>query len=250
MDRKTIKLKFTRDRVPDWVCPTCGKGLLQLKADSFFSDEKRSSRNPSHDERDPERTEHVYSCLLYCNNDKCKEVVASSGIGYVDWYMEQYENGVHHWFLKNYFKPKHFQPALELIRIPTDCPGTVKSLVEDSFSLFFQSPSAAANCIRASIEQLLTELKIKKFNTTKGKRKIINLHHRIELLQNQYSEVYDLILAIKWLGNAGSHNQDSLTTDDVLDAYELLEHVLDEIYVQNAKKMKTLAKKIIKKGKK
>ena len=247
MDRKTIKLGFARDHLPDWICPTCGTGLLQLKADSFFLDEKRFSRDHNHEAWDPEWIEYVYSCLLYCSNDKCKEVVANSGVGSVDWSMGQDENGEYQEVLEDYFKPKHFQPALKLIQIPADCPESVKTLIQDSFCLFFQSPSAAANCIRASVEQLLTELKIKRFNTTNGKRRIISLHRRIALLPTQFSEIRDMIIAIKWLGNAGSHSQDSLTMDDVLDAYELLEHVLSEIYAQKAKKMKALAKKINKK---
>jgi hypothetical protein len=250
VDRKTIKLGFTRDRIPDWTCPTCLTGLLTLKKESFFSDERCYSRDHGHEAWDPEWIEYTYSCLLYCGNEKCKEVVASSGVGSVDWSMGQDENGEYQEFYEDYFKPKHFQPALKLITLPSDCPESVKSLIEDSFCLFFQSPSAAANCIRAAVEQLLTELKIKRFNSTNGKRRIISLHQRIALLPNHYSEVRDLILAIKWLGNAGSHSQDALTMDDVLDAYELLEHVLQEIYAQKAKKMKALAKKINKRAKK
>lgn len=52
------------------------------------------------------------------------------------------------------------------------------------------------------------------------------------------------MLAIKWLGNAGSHSQKTVSRDDVIDAYELLEHILQEIYMQKTEKLKTKAQKI------
>jgi hypothetical protein len=38
-----------------------------------------------------------------------------------------------------------------------------------------------------------------------------------------------MIYAIKWLGNAGSHDGDAVSMDDVMDSYELLEHILEEL---------------------
>jgi len=56
-----------------------------------------------------------------------------------------------------------------------------------------------------------------------------------------------MILAIKWLGNAGSHGHAEVTMDDVMDAYELTEHILEEIYEPKLKKLKAIAKKVNKK---
>lgn len=56
-----------------------------------------------------------------------------------------------------------------------------------------------------------------------------------------------MILAIKWLGNAGSHSRSKISFDDVLDAYEFLEHILQEVYVQKTKKLKARAKEVNKK---
>jgi len=55
------------------------------------------------------------------------------------------------------------------------------------------------------------------------------------------------MLAIKWLGNAGSHAEGAVTLDDVMDAYDLIDHVLQELYTQKARKAKALAKLINKK---
>jgi hypothetical protein len=68
-----------------------------------------------------------------------------------------------------------------------------------------------------------------------------------ELLPAKYAQFKDMILAIKWLGNAGSHGHSEVTIDDAIDAYELTEHILKEIYEPKAKKLKALAKKVNKK---
>jgi hypothetical protein len=55
----------------------------------------------------------------------------------------------------------------------------------------------------------------------------------------------DLVLAIKWLGNAASHDGKSeVTVDDVMDSYELMEHILSEVYAPKLSKLKKLAKKV------
>ncbi len=53
----------------------------------------------------------------------------------------------------------------------------------------------------------------------------------------------EFLLAIKWLGNAGSH-PDIITTDDVMDTYEIMEHVLENIYENKEKNIRKIAKRI------
>ena len=53
----------------------------------------------------------------------------------------------------------------------------------------------------------------------------------------------DILYAIKWLGNAGSHSSSEITLDDVFDAYELMHHVLIELY-QPKNRLNKLAKAI------
>src|SRR5690606_927123 len=123
-------------------------------------------------------------------------------------------------------------------------PTSVKAPLQDSFRLFFCSPPSASNCVRIALEELLTELGIKRFAVTGGKRRIISLHTRIGLLPTRYAELRDLLFAIKWLGNSGSHADSAISIDDVMDAYELIDHVLQELYAQRSKKAKELAKVI------
>lgn len=245
MDRKLLKLPFSKNNTPDWVCPTCSKGILRIKEGSFQQEELRFSREAhSHEAWEPEWIRYVYTSMLICSNDKCKEIVVNSGTGSVDWDIIEDENGEPDQIYSDFFLPKNFEPHLRLINIPANCPEAVVAFLNESFKLFFSSPSAAANNVRAAIEELLTELKIKRFSTSNGKRRFINLHQRIGLLPAKYAEFKDMILAIKWLGNAGSHGHGEVTLDDVMDAYELTEHILWEIYEPKLKKLKAIAKKV------
>ncbi len=250
MDRKALKLAFTLASPPDWICPTCQKGVLRIKKDTFFQEEGQASRDRSHEAWEPDWIAYVYSCLLVCTNDQCKEVVSNVGVGSVVHHVYQdYRGEVDEAYI-DFFQPKFFEPHLVFINIPDDCPESVSEPLRESFRLFFSVPGAAANNVRIAIEELLTALHVKRFNVVKGKRRPINLHQRIDLLPRKHVLLKDLLFAIKWLGNAGSHGnngKNEITTDNVMDAYELTEHILHEIYAPKTKKLAALAKKVIKK---
>ena len=57
-------------------------------------------------------------------------------------------------------------------------------------------------------------------------------------------------MALKSLGNSGAH-EGSISREDLLDAFEVLEHSLEEIIEQRSKRVAALSKKLTKKhGKK
>lgn len=245
MDRKLFKVPFDRKRSPDWICPHCRKGVLRFVEGSFHCEERRNSREArGHDAWDPDWIESIYSGLLCCANDQCKEVVATAGIGGVEDYTDHGPDGEPEQVWAEFFKPKYFEPPLAIIDLPKECPSSVSGPIQESFRLFFCNPPSASNCLRMALEELLTELGIKRFAVSDGKRRVLSLHKRIGLLPIKYAELRDLLFAIKWLGNSGSHADGAITLDDVMDAYELVDHVLQELYTQRSKKAKDLAKLI------
>lgn len=248
MDRRALKIPFTRSNTPDWLCPLCKKGLLRFVDGKFHAEERKNSKDAhSHEAWDPDWIEYVYSGLLRCGNASCGEFVTNSGTGGVDIDIVIGDDGEPEQTWGDFFRPKYFEPPLRLIDLPDECPASVSDPLQESFRLFFSSPAAASNNVRIALEALLTELGVKRFNTKNGKRIFLSLHSRISLLPAKHSELGELLLAIKWLGNAGSHADSAVTIDDVMDAYELIDHVLQELYAQKAKKAKALAKKINKK---
>lgn len=145
---------------------------------------------------------------------------------------------------EDHFTPKFFEPPLVLMDIPDSCPLDAAGHLYEAFALYFADPGAAMNCARTAIEAVVTDLGVKRFATVKGKRQPISLHRRILLLPPKYKEVVDLLLAVKWLGNAGSHDGERPGAGDLRLTFDLLEHVLSEIYDAKGKKLKAIAKKV------
>ena len=241
IDRKLYTGCFTRDNIPSWNCPTCNSGILTATQENFIDGYTASTSavikkiwfEPE------EMAELIYTVFLQCSNPKCLENVVNIGSGFVEReYNEQDWNWV------SYFKPKFFYPPLMIFQVPEDTPENVKKAILSSFSFIFINKSSAANQIRIAIECLLTHLKVKQYYVIKHKRKKLILHQRIELLSNKYQKIKDVCLAIKWLGNVGSHCDDKIAFNDVFDGYDMLSFVLEELYDNKHNHVKKLAQRI------
>lgn len=241
-------MPFRKEYLPRWVCPTCGKGILKIKQDTFNSVETQGSKKARrHEGWDPDWIEYVYSCLLVCSNEACKDVVANSGEGFVDVDVDYDDNGRPQQKWSNFFRPKYFYPHLKLFSLPAGAPKDAVEEINQSFELFFCNPPSASNHIRIALEKLLTYLKVKRYETKNGKKFFLNLHRRIDLIPRKYQSLKDFCLAIKWLGNAGSHSDKKITLDDVMDAYEIMDEVLRELFEKKQEQIKKLVKTINKK---
>lgn len=248
MDRKSFKRTFGKRGATHYSCPSCGKGVLRIKEGTFQHQETRASaRAHGHEAWDPDWIIYVYSCIFECTNSACKDVVSSVGHGGVDQSYYYDENGETDVDYDDYFRPNYFFPSLRLFDVPASTPKPVSEEIETSFSLIFSDPASSANHVRIALENLLTHLKIKRFNPVGGKRRYLPLHQRIDLLPAKFDHVKDLFYAVKWLGNAGSHSAQAITADDVFDAYEMLEEILKEVFDNRKAKVNKIAKTVNKK---
>ncbi|MGE6360163.1 DUF4145 domain-containing protein [Psychrobacter sp. SIT] len=237
---------FTEKEAPDYLCPRCNKGLLRLNKDTLKSvetvDSKLYQRNEYSEFQDMQIT---FNCMFKCINDKCGEVVACIGYAGVDIECAvNYDNFSQPNEYYTYYKPLFFYPNLKLITIPKDTPDDIKKLLNKSFELFFTSPSAAANLVRISIEEILTDQGVNLYSK-KDISKKISLHSRIEEhLPDKYQTIKEHLEAVKWLGNAGSHSDNELSLNDTMDAYELVEYILLQVYAPPTDNLNTLAQDI------
>ena len=247
MDRALLKGWFPQSRFGGWQCPTCGRGVLTIEPGSFHAKETKGSRNHQNSisYHDPYSISYVFSTLLTCKH--CKEFVACSGVGVVEVSQVPDNEGGWEYDYEDIYQARFFQPNLRLFDVPAKCPKTVTVALQDSWRLILASPSGAANHLRIAMEALLTELKVKRFQVVNGTRRFVNLHQRIELLPKRHASVKEMLLAIKWFGNAGSHadgDNPAITMDDVFDGYELMEHVLSEVYAPKSRALLRLAKRV------
>ena len=236
---------FQKDNMPNWICPRCKVGILRPIEDTFHfaeSGDIHAEIVQCGEYFDFDCYTFRYTVLLKCNNSLCEEHVASGGDGYVDVNFSESNRGLEPNYVE-IFVPQFFFPPVFIFPIPIECPETVASEIKISFKLFFADPSASANYVRKTVDAILTDRGVKRFSGGKGKRKPINLHDRIIDFEKKNSEIAKKLLAIKWLGNEGSH-ANTMTKNDVLDAYEILEFVLDDLYVGYRKSVDKKVSKI------
>ena len=143
-----------------------------------------------------------------------------------------------------------FSPALQLFELKLVYPKQVVSELEKSFATFFSDPSAAGSRVRTSIEFLLDEQGVQKFRVGKdgefqtnreGGQIKLPLGDRLKLFSEADPELGAMLGAVKALGNEATHGAD-LENSDLLDAYDLVEHVLHELYVTRPERSKLLVR--------
>ena len=180
-----------------------------------------------------------FTCVAECAKPGCQEHTVVSGSAYCEpgFDEEGREQPTDH------LVPVCIHPPPPIITIPRRCPKDLRVELNSAFGLFWADQRSAANRVRAAVEILLTHLGVKRFSNKKGRRFRINLHDRIELFRRNEPDLGAALLAIKWIGNEGSH-PGGVTKDDLLDAFELISHVLDETYVSNRSRLSKLAKEI------
>jgi hypothetical protein len=239
------KLSLSERNLPEIVCPTCCKGHLHYKKDHLVKKEtKVSEADRRNDDWEPFWIRYNFSALLKCNNLKCGEAVTCLGDGRVEEDM-LYDEVKDYWESIYYdiFYPVYFYSSLHIISISESYHKELADKLIDSFSHFFSDLTSCANKIRGCIEILMDKLNINKTKIVSGKRKDLTLHARILLYKTQNPAVADYLLAIKWIGNFGSHLED-LTKDDILDAYQILDFSLRKIYDKETKEIIKLSKEI------
>jgi hypothetical protein len=244
IDRLVWKsVSFTEKSFPAWPCPQCGcVGTLGIVEGSLHWNETAQSLR-SHGDRywDLDWTKGRFACLASCS--RCQEVIAICG--HTECRHEQDWDGTEYvseyvW----YHYPTAVSPAPPMFPIPGRCLKEIQEEITGAFKLYWSDLSSSMNRLRTGVELLLTEMKIARFAMTrKGKRLRLSLHDRIVKLKPTRPDLAEALLAVKWLGNAGSH-PGQVSQDDVLDGMELMEHILHERYEPRQKVVSRLSKEI------
>ncbi|MFC7541785.1 DUF4145 domain-containing protein [Siccirubricoccus deserti] len=127
-----------------------------------------------------------------------------------------------------------------------EVPSDVTAAVKAASTLIWADSEAAANKIRIAVEHFLNERKVPKSTINKKrKRQSLSLHTRIEKYKAKNKDLANHLMALKWIGNNGSHTA-ALKRKDVLDGFQILHHIIDEAYYKTRIKLTELSKDIIK----
>jgi hypothetical protein len=245
MNREIWKNRyFNHDNPINYPCPSCKIGVLSLDGIlTKITPRGKEMENYSYDQG----IEHVFCGILQCKNADCLELISISGQCLKDIvYGKELPDGqlVEGRFSTYY--PKYFYPNLKIFDLPENIPANVSKQINLSFSNYFDDLSSCANRIRNAIELILDDLKAAKWKRAKsGKIHIFKvLHRRIEHYGSKNKNIANHLLALKIIGNEGSHIG-GLKSDDILDAYEILEQLIEFAYIKKTKRIAELAKEIV-----
>lgn len=237
MDRQLFSItKFPKNQLPHYRCPRCQSSLELREVSEEDSAETRISQSNPDFDHDWVRTN--FRADLWCTSSRCGERVLCIGTGIVqNVYGETSEGWVEEYV--DYWIPTLFQPHLMVFDIPPETPDGVRDSILASFRVLFLSSGSALNEIRNALELLMDHLKVPRKD--RGRR--LDLHKRVEKMPAEHSQYRDQLLAVKWLGNAGTHAQ-TTNRDDVLDGYEIIQHVLESLFSGKAARLNRLVAEI------
>lgn len=245
IDRNIWILPFVKERFPPWPCPHCNGGILLLNQETFREEETIESIQDRNQEAwEPEWIHGLFTAHLRCSNTNCREIAVVCGsyknLGWFD--PDTGEDD----FAK-VLEPDFICPTPDLFIIPKTCPEDIKLEFRKAFSLYWSDLDAAGNRVRTVVELLLNYLKVRKRERTKkGKYRHLSLHDRILEFHPKNPDIGEKLLAIKWLGNIGSHGN-GLSKDDLIDDFEMIQFVFEELFERTRDRLSTMAKNIIRK---
>ncbi len=248
IDRGLFLSQMTSRYCPQWPCPSCEHGHLNLINGTLkFEETYNSSVAQSHPGWEPDWLEEVFVCLLKCQNKTCEEIVASLGITSNEFYIYESLNNQVQQKQNRTLVHKSFYPPIPLFRISRHVPEKISSAILQAFRLFWIDNGSCVNRIRTCIELILSHKGVKSWTINKSKKRTaIALHHRIELFERKQPAIAKSLMAIKWIGNAGSHEH-TVSKSDLFDGFDILKYLLEEIFEMRTKSITDLGKRINKK---
>jgi len=236
--------KYVMANFPLFPCPSCESTLHPTFKNPLFHEESAGSKAfQESGEGDIDNVEGVFSLHLRCGNTKCAEDVFCVG----NFTMTPDESPIDETL--SYvpsLEIRFFNPPIPIFPIHPKLKSghglRVGKALEESFSLFWSNPSGAGNSLRTAVEALMDYRAIKKEGLT--------LHARLEIFKKSFkanhpalADLGDKLLAIKWIGNSGSHIS-GLTRENMIHAYKLFANVIDELFNNTSAKLSATAKAI------
>lgn len=239
IDRNIWRNSLGRWHSPRWPCPSCASGALRLKRDTLHFDHTAASRHRLNDDHPVEwEAEYVFSALLECN--RCSETISCCGIGGNEPIDALDEEGNSYTDSRLYFDLRYFSMPMAIFRIPANCPRHVKEQIRKSFSVFFCDLGAAANHVRKCIEEILSHAGVQPRDAN---GRFIQLESRINSFEDIDPDNAERASALRWIGNFGSHPE-PLTKDDLFDAYDILEVLVEDLYVGHHRSVRQMVEQI------
>jgi hypothetical protein len=209
----------------------CGDGQIQFgQPERFESQESLEAR--SHPAFDADWIRGTFTIRGNCENPRCKQVVQAGGSYRVDYakksapyYIEQYDEQY-----AEFHRLEHIYPAPIIMEIPEGAPDDVTKGVTRASRVLLSDPGLSATALRSAVEVFLTTQGVAGTNASGGFRSVDARIKEWKKSDATRSQVADLLLAVKWLGNKGTHEDSLLDFKEVLEGAALLDEAFHRTY--------------------
>lgn len=216
---------FADKHIPSWPCPICEKGALKLLGDLSIKPNSGTRHNEHEDWWDYDYAGYVFTGILECA--ACGEHVTTSGTGEIS---QEYTDDGHGWEYVTLLTPAYFTPPLCIVnpKVNYQVSFDITQLLKKAHEICWADPDSALNRLRSIVEVIL-DLKGVKRTTDDGK--FLPLHRRIELFNEPtFSQVQKALLAVKYVGNDGSHGFSGVSWKDLLEIFSIVNYCLEKIF--------------------
>ena len=236
---------FTLENFPYLPCTLCGIDYLIPTTQSFVRINSIKSAEIINDpEADSTWDFGHFNGVIACRNSECLARHVISGSYRIEENCPPNEGEDEYLIL---YAAKYLRPAFNLLSrvIPINTPEEVKQAILEAEKVLLTDPNAAGNRLRLAIEEVLTHYGINRFKIEKRKRVRLTTHQRLVDFKHYEGSVADIFMAVKWIGNQGSH-EDSLTVADIAQATEILNFGLEILYGDGDREIEKKINKILK----
>lgn len=235
------RLYFNRAYYPhdthyELICPTCDLGQLVLEQPIVTGETARSlvlARDPAMLEPEGYK-EWRFAAVLRCNHPGCAETALFTGLKKLhtgggpdicECPSCQHEWGYHYY---EQLYPQAVDPSPRIIEVPDSAPEDVVALIASATREVWGYPGAALNTLRMALERVTIDYGISSIKPGGGFK---SLDARLsELRPILSSDDIMHLMALKWLGNSGSHAYEVVSQEDALMGFDFLEVVLAKLY--------------------
>lgn len=227
--------------LPPLPCPRCGKAKLSRKGEIQRLEPAHITRELADQNLQGDCSEGSFIAFMVCNGVWCGEVVTVAGDYRWDEIVQQWNDEEEQRVTTYDYRISSMRPGPPLIETPKKLNNDAKRHLKMAFELFWVDHASCANRLRIVVEYLLDQFGIEREN---GKGDFLNLATRIERLTKTKPDQADFLNALRWLGNAGSHDG-FVDFDDLLSCFDMLEHAMIELFEERDAKRRAEAQRII-----
>jgi hypothetical protein len=214
--------------LPPFPCPRCTVGRLKVRNDDIgYKTAHHLTMAYQEAELYPDVNGGLFHAFMVCSHEKCGEVVSVAGDFTVEYHFRGHDFNNDPKVDEDFeYRVRSMRPAPPIITFSSALDALTREHLEKSFELFWVDLGACANRLRIVVESLLDQIGVPR--TRAGANKNLDLNTRIVELDAMKPGHSDVLHALRYVGNIGSHEGEAGMTE-VLDCYELLEATLEEL---------------------